>query len=220
MFYLGWVTKTLCTQKEANAFPPWNNNLRYQGILELRFKDGTLSDLVVFQQSPDLKPILWSTLLEIRVLQGFLTNTYNKPYPTCIGFFTLWTTPKGFTKKPSRCEKHLRVFKKTFRGFSLAKHKSGVIYRFHLTVPPLATTLRKMVTQSVRMGNAHANRRSSYEFSYYIITESEKSASVVAYDSYEPWLSFHTKTCYHHVPHDWVLIIVWMNRPQNACVAD
>jgi hypothetical protein len=40
----------------------------------------------------------------------------------------------------------------------VAKHKSGVtvIYRFHLTVPPLATTLRKMVTQSVRMGNAHA----------------------------------------------------------------
>jgi hypothetical protein len=37
----------------------------------------------------------------------------------------------------------------------VAKHKSGVIYRFHMTVPPLATT-RKMVTQSVRMGNAHA----------------------------------------------------------------
>jgi hypothetical protein len=30
----GWVTKTLCTQKEANAFSPWNNNLGYQGILE------------------------------------------------------------------------------------------------------------------------------------------------------------------------------------------
>jgi hypothetical protein len=27
------------------------------------------------------------TLLEIRVLQGFFTNTYNKPYPK--GFFTL-----------------------------------------------------------------------------------------------------------------------------------
>jgi hypothetical protein len=38
----------------------------------------------------------------------------------------------------------------------VAKHKSGVIYRFLLTLPPLATTLRKMVTQSVRMGNAHA----------------------------------------------------------------
>jgi hypothetical protein len=30
----GWVTKTLCTQKEANAFSLWNNDLRYQGILE------------------------------------------------------------------------------------------------------------------------------------------------------------------------------------------
>jgi hypothetical protein len=28
---LGWVT--LCTQKEANAFSIWSNNLRYQGIL-------------------------------------------------------------------------------------------------------------------------------------------------------------------------------------------
>jgi hypothetical protein len=35
--YLGgswWVNKTLCTQKEANAFSLWNNNLGYQGILE------------------------------------------------------------------------------------------------------------------------------------------------------------------------------------------
>jgi hypothetical protein len=31
----GWVTKNLCTQKEANAFSLWNNNLGYQGILEL-----------------------------------------------------------------------------------------------------------------------------------------------------------------------------------------
>jgi hypothetical protein len=31
---LGWVTKTLCTQKEANAFSIWNNNLGYQGILD------------------------------------------------------------------------------------------------------------------------------------------------------------------------------------------
>jgi hypothetical protein len=38
----------------------------------------------------------------------------------------------------------------------VAKHKSGVICQFHQTVPPLATTLMKMVTQSVRMGNAHA----------------------------------------------------------------
>jgi hypothetical protein len=38
------------------------------------------------------------TLLEIRVLQGFFTNTYNKPYP--IGFFTLWKNPKGFSKNP------------------------------------------------------------------------------------------------------------------------
>jgi hypothetical protein len=38
----------------------------------------------------------------------------------------------------------------------MAKHKSRVICQFHLTVPPLATTLRKMVTQYVRMGNAHA----------------------------------------------------------------
>jgi hypothetical protein len=30
----GWVTKTLCTQKEANAFSLWNNNFGYQGILE------------------------------------------------------------------------------------------------------------------------------------------------------------------------------------------
>jgi hypothetical protein len=44
------------------------------------------------------------TLLEIRVLQGFFTNTYNKPYP--MGFFTLW-------KKPA-----WRFFGKTFRGFS------------------------------------------------------------------------------------------------------
>jgi hypothetical protein len=29
-----WVTKTICTQKEANAFSLWNNNLGYQGILE------------------------------------------------------------------------------------------------------------------------------------------------------------------------------------------
>jgi hypothetical protein len=36
----------------------------------------------------------------------------------------------------------------------VAKHKSGVICRYHLTVPPLATTLRKMVTQSVRMGKS------------------------------------------------------------------
>jgi hypothetical protein len=32
---LGWVTKTLCIQKEANVFSLWNNNLGYQGILEL-----------------------------------------------------------------------------------------------------------------------------------------------------------------------------------------
>jgi hypothetical protein len=31
---LGSVTKTLCTQNEANAFSLWNNNLGYQGILE------------------------------------------------------------------------------------------------------------------------------------------------------------------------------------------
>jgi hypothetical protein len=34
---LGWVTKTLCTPKEANEFSlwrVWNNNLGYQGILE------------------------------------------------------------------------------------------------------------------------------------------------------------------------------------------
>jgi hypothetical protein len=35
---LGWVTKTLCTQNEANAFSIWNNNLRYQGILEFTSK--------------------------------------------------------------------------------------------------------------------------------------------------------------------------------------
>jgi hypothetical protein len=29
-----WLTKTLCTQKEANAFSLWNNNLGYQGFLE------------------------------------------------------------------------------------------------------------------------------------------------------------------------------------------
>jgi hypothetical protein len=34
---LGWVTKTLCTQKETNAFSLWNNNLVYQGILEYDF---------------------------------------------------------------------------------------------------------------------------------------------------------------------------------------
>jgi hypothetical protein len=34
----GWVTKTLCTQKVANAFSLWNNNLGYQGILESQFK--------------------------------------------------------------------------------------------------------------------------------------------------------------------------------------
>jgi hypothetical protein len=44
----------------------------------------------------------------------------------------------------------------------VAKHKLGVICRFHLTVPPLATTLRKMVTQSVRMGNAHAYDRTIF----------------------------------------------------------
>jgi hypothetical protein len=38
----------------------------------------------------------------------------------------------------------------------VAKHKSGEICQFHLTAPPSATTLRKMVMQSVRMGNAHA----------------------------------------------------------------
>jgi hypothetical protein len=38
----------------------------------------------------------------------------------------------------------------------VAKHRSGVICQFQMTVPPLATTLRKMVTQSVRMGNTHA----------------------------------------------------------------
>jgi hypothetical protein len=31
---LGWVTKTLCTRKEANAYSLWNNNLEFQGILE------------------------------------------------------------------------------------------------------------------------------------------------------------------------------------------
>jgi hypothetical protein len=40
---LGWVTKTLCTktlcpQKEANAFSLWNNNLGYQGILEFKIE--------------------------------------------------------------------------------------------------------------------------------------------------------------------------------------
>jgi hypothetical protein len=35
----------------------------------------------------DWWPICGTTLLEIRVLQGFFTNTYNKPYP--IGYFTL-----------------------------------------------------------------------------------------------------------------------------------
>jgi hypothetical protein len=33
----GRVTKTLCTQNEANAFSLWNNNLGYQGILEYYF---------------------------------------------------------------------------------------------------------------------------------------------------------------------------------------
>jgi hypothetical protein len=32
------VTKTLCTQNEANAFSLWNNNLGYQGILECRIE--------------------------------------------------------------------------------------------------------------------------------------------------------------------------------------
>jgi hypothetical protein len=48
------------------------------------------------------------TLLEIRVLQGFFTNTYNKPYP--MGFFTL-------CKKPSRCEKPFRFFYKAWKPY-------------------------------------------------------------------------------------------------------
>jgi hypothetical protein len=46
----------------------------------------------------------------------------------------------------------------------VAKHKSGVICQFHLTLPPLATTLRKMVAQSVRMGNAHAGSLRTYDW--------------------------------------------------------
>jgi hypothetical protein len=47
----------------------------------------------------------------------------------------------------------------------VAKHKSGVIYRFHLTVPPLATTLRKIRT---KLGY-DLRTKFHLSFSFYII---------------------------------------------------
>jgi hypothetical protein len=55
--------------------------------------------------------IVHDTLLEIRVLRGFFTNTYNKPYPKVFfknrrgfsereGFFE---KPEGFFEKPLGC---------------------------------------------------------------------------------------------------------------------
>jgi hypothetical protein len=37
-----WVTKTLCTPNEANAFSLWNNNLGYQAILEYEIKTAVI----------------------------------------------------------------------------------------------------------------------------------------------------------------------------------
>jgi hypothetical protein len=54
-----------------------------------------------------------STLLEIRVLQGFFTNTYDKPLP--LGFFMLWKTPiKRFFLKPKRIFHSVKGLKKPF----------------------------------------------------------------------------------------------------------
>jgi hypothetical protein len=44
----GWVTKTLSTQNEANAFTLWNNNLGYQGILELDIENALVHLFIVF----------------------------------------------------------------------------------------------------------------------------------------------------------------------------
>jgi hypothetical protein len=49
------------------------------------------------------------SLLEIRVLQGFFTNTYNKPYP--IGCSRCEQKLEVFQKKLHAVKKNLRVFK-------------------------------------------------------------------------------------------------------------
>jgi hypothetical protein len=47
---LSWVTKTLGTQKEANAFSLWNNNLGYQGILESLIQPSIEKDALLFER--------------------------------------------------------------------------------------------------------------------------------------------------------------------------
>jgi hypothetical protein len=102
-----------------------------------------------------------------------------------------WTVISNQTGLPSGCQVNIKCFyaKSTINvlptcpydfphqlprsvyikscSHEVAKHKSGVICRFHLTVPPLATTLRKMVTQSVRMGNADVKYKSNVQVCKY-----------------------------------------------------
>jgi hypothetical protein len=82
---------------------------------------------------------------------------------TLIGFSLTWHPKTVFVREPHIYTVILYAWERARAGVyiklcshEVAKHKSGVICRFHLMVPALATTLRKMVTQSVRMGNAHA----------------------------------------------------------------
>jgi hypothetical protein len=71
-----------------------------------------------------------STLLEIRVLRGFFTNTY-KTLPYSV--FHALKNPKRFFQKPkkgfsknlSRCEKPFRFFKKPLEVFNRVKNPIG-----------------------------------------------------------------------------------------------
>jgi hypothetical protein len=101
-YYLGWVTKTLCTQEDANSFSLWNNNLGYQGILEL------LSQPQSFNQPFDSCLIFvnpannFDSSIPLALFKNILTHTnvaYNSDYSLKFpgGIRKIWFSGEGLT---------------------------------------------------------------------------------------------------------------------------
>jgi hypothetical protein len=96
-------------------------------------------------------------LREMRLLMNRPTNRPSKTLHKFPGIWKLRNTCK--LNRRTQMKLHFAILGASEHTYikscshEVAKHKSRVMCQFLL---PLATTLREMVTQSVRMGNAHA----------------------------------------------------------------
>jgi hypothetical protein len=97
---IGWATKTLCTQKEANSFSLWNYNLGYQGILEHFIKNPvkhilstTLISITSNSSWRSVRPTIGPTLALPRTdyVTGSQchTNWIGPQYVHCVIIFTV-----------------------------------------------------------------------------------------------------------------------------------